>query len=242
MADIKHITSFTKGWEGGKSNDPKDTASANPSPWMWTDPKTKITAPLHTNKGVTYAAFAAAAKEMGFANSKENFFEMSDDIWLKIAKKKYWDILKLDTVNSQAIANLMFSWIWGSGYAWRARMQRYLQGKGISWNINNFTALAASLNALSKNNEKKIFEELIEQKKQYLLSLKGTKSNPVTEKKPQGVYTDGWLNRLEDLKKTSTSFITEHKGGIAGGLFFLVAAGAAYYYRDDIKNFLKKQL
>lgn len=225
MAQIEKIIPFTKGWEGGKSNDPKDTASANPSPWMWTDPKTGITALLHTNKGATYPAFISGSKDGSYAPTKENFFEMPDNVWLAIAKKKYWDVLKLDTYTSQAVAHIMFSWIWGSGYAWRPRMQRYLTTKGISWNINDFTALAANLNALSKKDENKLFEELIEQKKQYLLSLKGTKSNPVTKAKPQGVYTDGWISRLNDLKKMSTSYIgkiiSENKGSI-GALFFLV--------------------
>ena len=86
MADIQKIIPFTYKWEGGLANAKTDSASAYPSPWAWTDPKTQITAPAHTNKGVTYRAFEGAAKKYGYQNSKDNFFTMPHDVWLKIAK------------------------------------------------------------------------------------------------------------------------------------------------------------
>lgn len=191
MAKIDYIIPFTYKWEGGLSRATTDTASKNASPYT-INGKTG----WHTNKGVTYPVFKAGAAKYGYADTLENFKNMPSDIWLKIAKGGYWDVLHLDNLNSQAIANLMFSWQWGSGYSWRPRMQKYLASKGISWSINDFNGLVKALNDLSKTKgEKKIFDELAEQKKEFLLSLK----QPANEK--------GWLNRLNELKTYSYALL-----------------------------------
>jgi hypothetical protein len=191
MADIKYITGFTEKWEGGLSRATTDTASKNPSPYTY-----KGQTGWHTNKGVTYSAFKSLAPRLGYKDTAENFLNMPQDIWLKIAKVGYWDIINLDAVKSQAIANLMFSWQWGSGYSWRNRVQRYLVSKGINWSISDLKGLPNKLNELSdKQGEKKTFDELIEQKKQFLVSL----NQPANER--------GWLRRLEDLKNNGYTFL-----------------------------------
>lgn len=187
MADIKYIIPFTYKWEGGLSRATTDKASANPSPYVY-----KGQTGWHTNKGVTYTAFKSLAPKLGYKDTSQNFLTMPEDIWLKIAKNGYWDIINLDNLKSQALANLMFSWQWGSGYAWRNRVKNYLLSKGISWNIGDLKGLSDKLNQLvSKQGEKQTFDDLIEQKKQFLLSL----NQPANEK--------GWLRRLEDLKSYS---------------------------------------
>lgn len=213
MADIKYIIPFTYKWEGGLSRDPNDNAAKNPaniSPYT-IDGKTG----WHTNKGVTYSVFKSGASKYGYQDTLENFKNMPHDIWLKIAKAGYWDTLKLDSLKSQAVANMMFSWCWGSGYAWIPRVSAYLKTKGINWTggsyvggrlklASDFGQISNKLNELiDKQGEKQTFDDLAEQKKQFLLSLKGTKSNPITAKAPDGVYTKGWMNRLEDLKSYS---------------------------------------
>lgn len=218
MADIKYIIPFTYKWEGGLSRATTDSASKNPaniSPYT-IDGKTG----WHTNKGITYSVFKEGAKKYGYQDTLENWKTMPHDIWLKITRNGYWDKLKLDNVKSQAVANVLFSWIWGSGYAWVPRVSKYLKSNGIDWtggsyvkdaNGKSVLKLASDFNQISdklnqlvdKVGEKKAFDDLAEQKKQFLLSLKGTTSNPVTDKYPQGVYTDGWMNRLADLQKYS---------------------------------------
>jgi hypothetical protein len=187
MAQIREIIPFTYKWEGGLSRATTDKASRNPSPYVYNGQKG-----WHTNKGVTYSTFKSLAPKLGYSDTSNNFLTMPEDIWLKIAKNGYWDIINLDAVKSQAIANIMFSWMWGSGYAWRNRIQKYLQSKGISWNISDLKGLPNKLNDLTdKQGEKQTFDELIEQKKQFLLSL----GQPANEK--------GWMNRLNDLKNYS---------------------------------------
>jgi hypothetical protein len=191
MADIKYITDFTKKWEGGLSRATTDKASKNPSPYVY-----KGQTGWHTNKGVTYTSFKSLAPKLGYKDTAENFLTMPEDIWLKIAKVGYWDVINLDNLKSQAIANLMFSWQWGSGYGWRNRVQNYLKSKGIDWSIKDLNGLSNKLNELSdKQGEKQTFDDLIEQKKQFLLSL----NQPANEK--------GWLRRLDDLKNSGYSFL-----------------------------------
>jgi len=128
MADIKYIIPFTYKWEGGLSNAKTDSASANPSPYIY-----KGVGGWHTNKGVTYPVFKAGASKYGYADTSDNFLTMPEDIWLKIAKGGFWDKLNLDTLKSQAVANVLFSWQWGSGYGWITRVSDYLKSKGINW-------------------------------------------------------------------------------------------------------------
>jgi hypothetical protein len=191
MADIKYITGFTEKWEGGLSRATTDTASKNPSPYTY-----KGQTGWHTNKGITYGSFKSLSAKLNYKDTADNFLNMPEDIWLKIAKNGYWDIINLDAVKSQAIANLMFSWQWGSGYSWRNRVQKYLVSKGINWSISDLKGLPNKLNELSdKQGEKQTFDELLEQKKEFLLSL----GQPANEK--------GWLRRLEDLKNYSYTLL-----------------------------------
>lgn len=101
---------------------------------------------------------------------------MPHEIWLKIAKGGYWDKLNLDTVKSQAVANVMFSWCWGSGYAWIPRVSAYLKANGITWVggtysgkkltlAPDFNQLAAKLNELSNKVGEKKFSKILLSKK-----------------------------------------------------------------------------
>jgi hypothetical protein len=207
MANILEILPFTLKWEGGLSRATTDKASLHPSPYTFKGVKG-----WHTNKGVTYPVFKDGAKLLNYQDTAENWFNMPMNIWVKIAKFKFWDKLFLDNVKSQAIANAMFSWQWGAGYGWRPRMQRYFLSKGIKWNINDFKSLPGHLNTLSdRMGEKNLFDELIEQQIEFYKSLN------------EPVYIKGWLNRVESMRKFGNSFIQAVKSegpNIAIGLLF----------------------
>jgi hypothetical protein len=185
MADISSIIGLTKKEEGGLSKAKTDTASKYPSPYEYNG-----SYGWHTNRGVTYESFKSLAPKLGYVDNRENFINMPDSIWLKIAKKGYWDVVNLDAMKSQALANLFFSWQWGAGYGWRNRVKRYLATKNIDWSISNLKGLPAIINGLvDKEGEKKILDELIEQYKQFYISLN------------QPANLKGWLNRAERLKE-----------------------------------------
>lgn len=195
MASIQSIIGLTKKEEGGLSRAKTDTASKNPSPYEHNG-----FSDWHTNRGVTYKAFKSLSSELGYANNKENFIFMPDSVWLKIAKNGYWDTVNLDQMNSQALANLFFSWQWGAGFGWRNRIKRYLDTKNINWSISELKKLPLLINDLvKKEGEKKILDELIEQYKQFYISLN------------QPANIKGWLNRAERLKKYAYTLLENVK-------------------------------
>lgn len=194
MADIKYIIPFTYKWEGGLSRAKTDTASKSPSPYAIKDPKDGVVKTgWHTNKGITYDAFKAGAKKYNYVDNKENFEKMPADIWLKIAKGSYWDVINLDAVKSQVIANTMFNWMWGSYLGWRSGFKKWLKDtKGIDWNISDLKSIPTILNNLTdKYGEKKILDELIAERARFFKSLN------------QPSNLKGWMNRLNDFQKFS---------------------------------------
>jgi len=195
MANIQSIIGLTKKEEGGLSKAKTDTASKYPSPYEYNG-----SYGWHTNRGVTYQAFKSLSSKLGYIDNRENFINMPDSIWLKIAKNGYWDTVNLDQMKSQALANLFFSWQWGAGFGWRNRIKRYLKTKNIEWSINNLKGLPDLINDLvSKEGEKKILDELIEQYKEFYISLN------------QPANIKGWLNRAERLKNYAYTLLGEVK-------------------------------
>lgn len=181
MASIKNVVEFTKAWEGGLSRDAGDKASANPAPWTY-----KGLTGWHTNRGVTFTSFVGNAPKLGYAVTPENFFNMPDEIWMKIAKKIYWDGLLLDQVRSEAVAAALFNWIWGSGdYGAGNSLKKYLFEKhGIVATTDAQQVEAINKLTLTKG-EQKIFLELIDWREQFFRSIG----------QPQNLQ--GWLNRLK---------------------------------------------
>ena len=227
MAKIDLIIDHTKKWEGGLSNASTDTASKDASPYIY-----KGVYGWHTNRGITYTAFKNGAETLGYKDTADNFLKMPDDIWLKIAKVKYWDTLDLDSLDSQAIANLLFSWTWAGGSGYKKRISSYLKSKGIEWNDKKPAELTAAINLLIKKiGEQKVFIDLMDQYKSFYKGMP-EKSNPKTEKHPEGIYTKGWLNRLEDLKTFSTNFLGKTaKKAIPIALILALAVGAYFFFK-----------
>ena len=93
MADYKILKPFILKWEGGFVNDPNDSGGA-------------------TNKGVTLATFR---RYKGESASVDDLKAITDEDWNAIFKTMYWDKVKANEINSQAVANLLVDWYWMSG-------------------------------------------------------------------------------------------------------------------------------
>lgn len=212
MASFDQIVNFTLSKEGGLSRDPDDSASNYPSPYYFNGQNG-----WHTNKGITYKTFEAASKIIGFDNNYNNFIVMPRSIWYKIAKKLFWDKLNLDQLKNQSIANLLFSWFWGSGFNWRNRMIKFLKSYNIKWDKNNFKALTNNLNRLIDIYGPKIIYNGLD--KEYRLYLKSLN-------KPK--FIDGWLDRLDDLYDLNLNdllkFASKNKGSIILGFSLVTFA------------------
>lgn len=104
MANFKIAIPILARQEGGLSNNPKDNAAKDAAPNGY-----------HTNKGVTWATFRDNAKALDYVASQENFMLMPESIKDKIAKRLYWDVLRLDEINSNKKAYLLFDFAFNSG-------------------------------------------------------------------------------------------------------------------------------
>jgi hypothetical protein len=224
MANFNDIKGLTLKWEGGLSKATTDTASRNPSPYVH-----KGVTGWHTNKGVTYSTFVSASKKLGFENNANNFINMPDAIWNKIAKGLYWDNLNLDQLKSNGVAFQLFSWNWGAGTGWFPRIKRFLTSKGIEWNGKSST-LSDSMNKLiEKQGEKKTIADLDIQQKEYYTSLN------------QPANIKGWINRIKDTTSYAVSYIgniyNENKTAFNTSIVLgFVLLGAAYFtYKKNKK-------
>ena len=175
------IVPFILKWEGGLSNDKADSASANPCPTSH-DGHTGY----HTNKGVTYAVWAHYFGK----NNDSRFFTMSDEDWGVIFKAGYWDKVKGDLIESQAIANCMVSWAWGSGAARAIKLIQEVVGVDIDGKLGQQT-----IGAINSMDEVELFDKCIARRKRFFEDI--AKARPANLK-----FLKGWMNRLNDFNKT----------------------------------------
>jgi lysozyme family protein len=184
MEIIEKYIKFVKKWEGGLSRDKNDSASSFSCPTPYND-KTG----WHTNAGITYAAWVHF-----YGNGKDSdFYRMPSDMWFKIFKKGYWDSVKGDAYNSQNIAAFVTGMAWGSGPKQAGiSLQRVLNllGKKVTIDgvIGNQTVLAANSVPV-----RELFDALASERERFFYAI-GVGKN--------AKFLKGWLNRLEDYKKT----------------------------------------
>jgi lysozyme family protein len=224
MANFQNIKSKTLKWESGLSRATTDTASNNPSPCTY-DGKTG----WHTNKGVIWTTFNSLSSKLGYQANCDNFINMPDAIWDKIAKNQFWDDLKLDSLKSDGVAFQLFSWHWGAGTGWFPRIDRYLNSKGIDWNTKGSTLSDAFNKLIDKQGEKQTIDDLQQQQIEFYQSLN------------QPANLKGWINRVKDTTayayKYIGNFVSENKTAINYGLVGVVlVVSSIFAYRYYKKN------
>jgi lysozyme family protein len=190
MATYESAIPYIQKAEGGLSRATTDTASGNPSPYVY-----KGVTGWHTNRGIIWPTFKTMAPRVGYEINQENFINMPDKIWLGIYKVGFWDDMKGDLYKSQPVANAIVDFAWASGGGGARRsLIKYLATKGIK--ANDSTSIANAFNTLvEKEGENKVFNDLIDERKRFFKSL----NQPANEK--------GWLNRMETLRKQGLSLI-----------------------------------
>jgi len=192
MAKInKKILSFFLRWEGGLSRDKNDTASSYPCPMMF-----KGHDDWHTNKGITYKTWEAFRGK----KSKTAFLNMKDEDVEAIFKEGYWDKVKADKINSEAVAVCLVSWAWGSGAKTAIKqIQRVLDvpRDGIIGKI--------TLGAINDEDETELFDRMIKARRSffYFITKKENARRQQDKLRYQknAKFLNGWLNRLEDFNK-----------------------------------------
>lgn len=215
-ANIKYILDA----EGGLSRDPNDSASSFPVP---------DGSGYHTNKGITWKSFVSLAHRIGYTATPALFYKMPHDIWLKIYKRGYWDPVKADKINSQAIAELIVDFGWGSGPGTATKVvQRVLNRNGERLIVDGGfgeKTLAALNRQITRKGEKRIFQAIYDARVAFLKSLADFQH-----------FGRGWMDRMQDLYDYGMSILKNHGGKI----FFLLGCSALVIANwDEVKKIFK---
>lgn len=165
MADFKKLVPFIQKWEGGFANVRDDRGGA-------------------TNKGITLTTFR---NFYGKSKTVDDLKKMSEEQWLYIFKKGYWDKWQADKIVNQSIANILVDWLWMSG-PWSITKVQGLIGVTPDCIVGNKTL--ASINGASPLT---LFT-CIKQARVYFF-------NSIVENNPsQKKFLNGWLKRINDFK------------------------------------------
>lgn len=165
MADARLIIPFIRKWEGGYANDPDDKGGC-------------------TMMGVTIATYR---KYYGKDKTCADLKKITDDEWLEIFKKGYWDCWKADEIKNQSIAQLCVDMGWGSGPKTAIKKVQAALGCKADGIVGPKTL--AALNAYPSVG---VFRKLWSMRYSWLHQIAQSGNN----KK----YLRGWLNRLNDIK------------------------------------------
>lgn len=136
-----------------------------------------------TMKGVTLATFR---KYFGKNKTCKDLKNITDWQWDYIFKYGFWDKWQADSIESQAIANLVVDWTWASGVYGIKYPQRILGVK------DDGIVGAKTLAAINGHPDKEqLFKELWERREKHFRSIAvGNKAK----------FLKGWLRRLSAFK------------------------------------------
>lgn len=188
---MKHefIMPFICKWEGGLSNDKNDAAASKPCPVPY-----KGVGGYHTNMGITWPVWQRYCRAKGITDEKLQalkFYAMTAADQSDVFKVLYWDSVYGDSYNSQAIANCMASWAWGSGTNGAlTQIKKFCSNKG--WRVPNSWNEVPSI--LNEKIPAVLFNELCEARKEFFISI-----SPAGSKNAK--FQKGWLNRLQAFRK-----------------------------------------
>jgi lysozyme family protein len=224
MADYKNLITFIKKAEGGLSGNKSDSASKNPSNCG----KDKNGNPYHTNKGIQWITFKNLAQKGGYTANCTNFLNMPDSIWEKIYKVGFWDAVKGDNIQNQAIANTFAEMTWGSGlgnidgYSGTLPFLRKFFKANYNVDLTSMNAMVDFVNKLdNEGSTPDLFEKLYVFRQNKYKALN------------QPTFLKGWLNRLDKFYLLNKPYALSSKAKIGITLTTIVVIGAfiyKYYY------------
>lgn len=165
MANYKDVIPTILKWEGGYA--------AN------------IDGKTCTMKGITLATFR---NFYGRNKNCNDLKRITNEQWEHIFKEGYWNRWKADSIESQAIANLLVDWVFTSG-VWGIKYPQGVLGVTIDGKVGPKTLAAIN----SHPDKRKLFQQLWERRKRHFEAIA---ANNKSKKK----FLAGWLKRLADFK------------------------------------------
>lgn len=166
MAKITNeLITFIKKHEGGFANLKYDKGGA-------------------TNSGITLSTFQAVYGKNKTVNDLKH---MTNEQWLNIFTKLFWNRMRGNDIKSQSVANEIVDFLWGSGKYALTNTQKVLGIKqdGIFGNV--------TINTINSCNPKTLFENIKKERINYYYRI--VKNNPT-----QNRFLKGWINRANDMK------------------------------------------
>ena len=181
---IDKYIEFTKRWEGGLSRDVNDSASSYPCPTPYNG-KTGY----HTNIGITYKVWVSFYGK----NNDARFFAMSNEDWFNVFKTLYWNSVRADEFNSMSIGIFVTGMAWGSGKRQAVKsLQQAIINCGVSVAKDGILG-NKTIGAANSIEPRKLFDALTSERERFFRAIgKGKNAK----------FLKGWLNRLEDYKRT----------------------------------------
>jgi len=161
MADVKKLVPFILRWEGGFVDDPLDAGGA-------------------TNKGVTIETFKQV---FGQERTVDELKHITDDQWLTILKRFYWNRWKADEIDNQSVANILVDWVWASG-RWGIVIPQGIIDVKADGVVGDMT-----INALNRLNQEELFKKIIIARRTFVAQIVNRRPNQIR-------FLKGWLNRI----------------------------------------------
>lgn len=192
MADIERIIPHILKWEGGavRKGASNRELFALAQKRGWSDKKSDRGG--KTMCGVTLTTFTDYCRRKWLPTpTADDLRAISYDTWHDILRTMYWNRWQADGIDSQAIANLLVDWVWGSG-VWGIRLPQRVLAVADDGIVGPKT-----LDAVNGGDAEDVFRALWKRREQHFRSLARLPG--------QGVNLAGWLNRLGDL----TFFVTD---------------------------------
>lgn len=165
MANYKELVPFIRKWEGGFVNHKNDRGGA-------------------TNKGITIGTFRSV---FGQGKTIEDLKRLTEEQWMCIFKKLFWDKCKADLIQDQSIANMLVDWAWNSGAVTAIKHLQKLVGVTADGIVGKQT-----LNAINSRDPKPLFLDFKESRVEFYYDIVGGN-------KSQYVFLNGWLNRVRHI-------------------------------------------
>lgn len=169
MARLEILAPFVLSFEGGFSDHPNDSGGP-------------------TNRGVTMKTWLNFGRDInGDGSIDVDDLKLITEADATAILRRYWDKCRGDSIKSQAMANLLVSWYWGSGGVAIRKLQELLgvDADGVMG--------AKTLRALNKANPVSLFYDYKLSKQLY---LKG-----ICQQHPKNrVFLRGWLRRLSCIR------------------------------------------
>lgn len=204
--DYRKFVPFVLRWEGGEVNNPNDRGG-------------------HTNKGITRKTFNNLSKRvLNKAPTTANFKALTKEDAMKFIRHFWMIATRNNSILSQAVAEAITSWFWGSGRYGIKQWQRMLRDKFGKKDISVDGGVGPQTIAYTNSiPEKQLLKVAIAYREETFRSL--ARRDP-----RQLEFLNGWLNRLKSFANRHKKLLVKSAAIGGGAILLLIGLGAMAYF------------